>query len=407
VISVEEALDRVMARVEVLGDERAELGGALHRALAEPIAADRDMPPWPNSSMDGYAVRSADTREAAPGRPVRLRVAGRVMAGAMPARPVAAGEAFRIFTGAPVPDGADAVIPQEDVSAEGDLVTVPRPVAAGDCVRPRGEDIRRGDALFAPGRRLRAADIGVLAALGRHQVHVVRRPRVAILSTGDEIADLGQVPGPGQIFNSNTYSLMAQVQEAGGEPVNLGVAGDALADIEDRLRGGLGSDMIVASAGMSVGEHDFMRDALARLGAEQHLWLVNMRPGKPIAFATLPRPPKGALPVFGLPGNPVSAMVTFELFVRPAVLRMAGQGGRSRPLVTAVALAPIVNRGERRGYLRVSLEPAGGGLGARLTGDQGSGILRSMVSADGLAVVPGNTTIDQGRPVDVMVLRPD
>jgi molybdopterin molybdotransferase len=407
VISVEEALESVLARVPVLGDERAELIRALHRVLAEPIAADRDMPPWPNSSMDGYAVRSADTREAAAGRPVTLRLAGRVAAGAMPARPVAEGEAFRIFTGAPIPDGADAVIPQEDVNAEGDVVKVARPVARGDCVRPRGEDIRRGDALFAPGRRLRAADIGLLAALGLHQVHVVRRPRIAILSTGDEIADLGQTPGPGQIFNSNTYSLMAQVLEAGGEPVNLGVARDALADIEDRLRGGLSSDMIVTSAGMSVGEHDFVRGALARLGAEQHLWLVNMRPGKPIAFATLPRSSKGALPVFGLPGNPVSAMVTFELFVRPAILRMAGQPGQSRPVVKAVALAPIANPGGRRGYLRVSLEPAGAALGARLTGDQGSGILRSMAAADGLAVLPGNTTIAQGEPVSVMVLRPD
>jgi molybdopterin molybdotransferase len=407
VISVEEALERVLARVDVLGDERVELMGALHRVLAEPIASDRDVPPWPNSSMDGYAVRSADTREATAARPVTLRLAGRVVAGAMPARPMAAGEAFRIFTGAPIPDGADAVIPQENVDAEGDVVRVPSPVPAGDCVRPRGEDIRRGDALFEPGRRLRPADIGLLAGIGRHQVRVVRRPRVAILSTGDEIADLGQAPRPGQIANSNTYSLMAQVLETGGDPVSLGVARDALADIEDRLRGGLGCDIIVVSAGMSVGEHDFVRDALARLGAEQHLWLVNMRPGKPIAFATLPRPPKGALPVFGLPGNPVSAMVTFELFVRPAILRMAGQPGPSRPLVKAVALAPIANPGRRRGYLRVSLEAIGAELGARLTGDQGSGILRSMTAADGLAVVSGDTTIAQGAPLDVIVLRPE
>jgi molybdopterin molybdotransferase len=337
---------------------------------------------------------------------VALRLTGRVAAGAMPEQPVESGEAYRIFTGAPIPTGADAVIPQENVVADGEVVRVSRPVPAGDCVRPRGEDIRRGDAVFAPGRRLRPADIGVLAGLGLHQVRVVRRPRVAILSTGDEIADLGQVPGPGQIANSNTYSLMAQVLEAGGEPVSLGVARDALADIEDRLRGGLGCDVIAVSAGMSVGERDFVRDALARLGAEQHLWLVNMRPGKPIAFATLPRPPKGALPVFGLPGNPVSAMVTFELFVRPAILRMAGEAGPGRPLVKALALAPIANPGGRRGYLRVSLEPTGQGLGARLTGEQGSGVLRSMVAADGLAVVPGDTTIAPGQPVDVMVLRP-
>jgi molybdopterin molybdotransferase len=405
VISVEEALERILARVEVLGDERVELLGALDRVLAEPIASDRDVPPWPNSSMDGYALRSADTREAARGRPVGLRVAGRVMAGAMAARPLAAGEAYRIFTGAPIPDGADAVVAQEDVSVEGETVRVSASVPAGACVRPRGEDMRRGDALLAPGRRLGPADLGLLATLGRHQARVVRRPRVGILSTGDELVDLGGRVGPGQIPNSNTYSLMGQVVESGAEPVNLGVARDRLEEIEDRLRGALACDAIVSSAGVSVGEHDFVKEALARLGAEQHLWLVNMRPGKPITFATIPQPPKGVLPVFGLPGNPVSAMVTFELFVRPALIRMAGGPAQPRPLIDAVALSPIPNPGGRRGYLRVSLERAPGGIGARLTGEQGSAILRSMVAADGLAVVPGNTTIGAGEPVRVMRLR--
>lgn len=263
-----------------------------------------------------------------------------------------------------------------------------------------------GDVLFDPGRQLAPADIGLLATLGRHQVRVTRRPRVGILSTGDEIVDLGGQLGPGQIPNSNTYSLMAQVVETGGEPVNLGVAPDTLAQIEDKLRGGLGCDIVVSSAGVSVGEHDFVKDALSRLGAEQHLWLVNMRPGKPVAFASIPRPPRPPLPVFGLPGNPVSAMVTFELFVRPALVRMSGGPPRPRALVRAVALARIPNPGDRRGYLRVSLERAGAALGARLTGEQGSAILRSMAAADGLAVVPGNTTIEAGQPVDVMRLRP-
>ena len=204
------------------------------------------------------------------------------------------------------------------------MVVIPRRVRVGEYVRPRGEDIKVGETVLGPGRLLGAGEIGLLAALGRARVRVVKRPRVGILSTGDEIADLGTALGPGQIRNSNSYSLMAQVVEAGGEPVLLGVAPDNLEAIETRLAWGLGCDALISSAGVSVGEHDFVKAALARLGAEQHLWLVDMRPGKPIAFSTIPVAQRGAVPVFALPGNPVSAMVTFELFVRPALLRMGG-----------------------------------------------------------------------------------
>jgi len=406
VISVEEALDRILSRVAVLGDERVALTRALHRVLADDVESPRDMPPWPASSMDGYALRSGDTRAAAALSPARLALAGRVPAGAMAERPLRPGEAFRIFTGAPLPEGADAVIPQEDVTAEGGILLVPRPVADGDFVRPRGEDMKRGDRVLERGRILSAADIGMLAAVGRTPVGVVRRPRVGILSTGDELVDLGGRIGPGQIPNSNSYSLIAQVIEAGAVPVSLGIARDRLEDIEARLRLGIGCDLLISSAGVSVGEHDFVKAALERLGAEQHLWLVDMRPGKPIAFSTIPQDGKGALAVFALPGNPVSAMVTFEVFVRPAILRMAGHGRLHRPTITARALAPIANRDRRRGYLRVTLTPADDGYGARLTGTQSSGVLRSMVAADGLAVVPGETTVQTGQPVKVIVLRP-
>jgi molybdopterin molybdotransferase len=405
VISVEEALDRILGRISALGDERVSLVDALGRVLAEPVVAEREIPPWPNSSMDGYAVASADTREAGADRPARLRLGGRVAAGHVAERPLARGEAFRILTGAPLPEGADAVIPQEDVTVEGETVSVPRPVPPGDYVRPRGEDIRPGDRLFEPGRALSPGDIGVLATLGWSRVRVVRRPIVGILSTGDEIVDLGGAIGLGQIPNSNTYSLMAQVREAGADPVNLGVARDRQDEIEARLRWGLGCDLLISSAGVSVGDHDFVKAALAALGAEQHLWLVNMRPGKPITFATLPSPLKGTLPVFGLPGNPVSAMVTFELFVRPAIRRMAGHARVMRPTRVARALAPIANPGRRRGYLRVVLREQGGVLGARLTGEQGSGILRSMAEADGLAVLGGDTMVAAGESVPVIVLR--
>jgi molybdopterin molybdotransferase len=407
VISVEEALDRILSRVTVLGHERVPLTDALHRVLAEDVDSPRDMPPWPASSMDGYALRSADVGAASAAAPARLAVAARVPAGAMAARPLRPGEAFRIFTGAPLPEGADAIVPQEDVREDGGHLVVSARVDAGAFVRPRGEDMKQGERVLERGRVVSAADMGLLATVGRSMVSVIRRPRVGILSTGDELVDLGGRLGPGQIPNSNSYSLIAQVTEAGAEPVSFGIARDHLEDIEARLRWGLGCDLVMSSAGVSVGEHDFVKDALARLGAEQHLWLVDMRPGKPIAFSTIPQEGKGALALFALPGNPVSAMVTFELFVRPAILRMAGHTRLHRPTITARALAPIGNRDRRRGYLRVTLTPDGDGHGARLTGTQSSGVLRSMVAADGLAVVPGATTIEPGQPVKVILLRPN
>ena len=404
-IPVEEARERILSRINGLGLESVELGRSLHRVLAEDLVAALDVPPWPNSSMDGYALRAADTAGASKASPARLAVAGRVAAGGLSDRALAAGEAFRIFTGAPLPDGADGVIPQEDVERDGSALVVPRAVRAGEFVRPRGEDVRSGDTVLQAGRELGAAELGLLATLGRARVRVVKRPVVGILSTGDEIADLGHPLGPGQIPNSNTYSLMAQVEEAGAVPVNLGVARDRLDDIETRLRWGLGCDVVISSAGVSVGEHDFVKEALDRVGAEQHLWLVDMRPGKPIAFATIPAGPKASLPVFALPGNPVSAMVTFELFVRPALRRMGGHARLDRPVIAAQADAPIDNPGRRRGYLRVTLRSTPDGYRARLTGDQGSGILRSMVAADGLAIVPGDTTIPAGAEVKVIQLR--
>ncbi|MBI2218490.1 MAG: molybdopterin molybdotransferase MoeA [Candidatus Rokubacteria bacterium] len=393
-LTVEEALEQILSRTVPLQTERVDLRGALGRALAETIVSRREIPPWRNSSMDGYAVRAEDTGE------VDLAVVGRIIAGTLPSRPLARGEAMRIFTGAPLPDGADAVVPQEDVEASDSRVRLRTRVDPGAYVRPAGEDVRRGDVVLEPGCRLGAAEIGFLAALGYRQVRVVRRPRVAILSTGNELADLGTEPGPGQIPNTNTYSLMAQVLEAGVEPIVLGVAADRLDDIERRLDWGLSADVLLSSAGVSVGELDLVREALVALGAELHLWKVSMRPGKPITFGSL----RGR-PVFGLPGNPVSAMVTFELFVRPALLRMAGHRRLHRPRIAARALARIPNPGSRRGYLRVQLSRDGNEWGARLTGDQGSGILRSMILADGLAVVPGDTVVVPGDTVEVLVLR--
>jgi molybdopterin molybdotransferase len=331
---------------------------------------------------------------------VALKVVGRVEAGSVPARPVGAGEAVRIFTGAPLPDGADAVIPQEDVDAVNGRIDLRRAVDRAAYVRHAGEDVRVGDRVLEPGIVLSAAEIGLLATLGHGQVRVYRRPRVAILSTGNELADLGSEPGPGQIPNTNTYSLTAQVLESGGEPVSLGVAGDRLEAIAERLSAARDADMLVSSAGVSVGDLDLVRKAMVDAGAELHLWQVSMRPGKPITFGSL-----AGHPVFGLPGNPVSAMVTFELFVRPALLKMSGRRRLTRPRVHARALTAIANPGNRRGYLRVRLERDGDGLGARLTGEQGSAILRSMVIADGLAVIDPDTTVAVGASVEVILLR--
>jgi molybdopterin molybdotransferase len=394
-LTVEEALDAILARVSTLGTERVDVVGAWGRVLAEPVVSRREIPPWPNSSMDGYAVRAEDTGQGA-----ALALVGRVEAGGLPSRAIGRGDAMRIFTGAPLPEGADTVVPQEDVDARDDRIALRGAFERAAYVRERGEDVRVGDRVLEPGALLTAAEVGLLATLGHGQVRVYRRPRVAILSTGNELADLGTEPGPGQIPNTNTYSLMAQVLEAGADPISLGVARDGLEAIEERVRAARDADVLVSSAGVSVGELDFVRDALTNAGAELHLWRVSMRPGKPITFGSLE-----GRPVFGLPGNPVSAMVTFELFVRPALLKLAGRRRLTRPLVNARALAPVANPGSRRGYLRVQLERIEEGLGARLTGEQGSAILRSMVLADGLAVVPPDTTVPAGGSLEIILLR--
>jgi molybdopterin molybdotransferase len=394
-LSVEEAREQILSRVRPLATERVDLLAALGRVLAESARSTRVIPPWPNSSMDGYAVRAADTRAGA-----ALTVVGGIAAGTLPDRPVGPGEAMRIFTGAPLPGGADAVVPQEDVEAADRRVTLRGGTKRGAYVRPAGEDLRIGDLVLEAGTVLGPAEIGLLATLGRSQIEVTRRPRVAVLSTGSELADLGAEPGPAQIPNANTYSLMAQVMEAGGVAINLGVAPDRLDVIGERIRRGREADVLVSSAGVSVGDLDLVREALVAAGAELHLWKVNMRPGKPITFGSLE-----GRPVFGLPGNPVSAMVTFELFVRPALLALQGRRRLDRPRVQAVAAGTTTNHGSRRGYLRVSLEAREGRWHARLTGDQGSGILRSMVQADGLAVLAGDTTIEAGDEVEVIVMR--
>ena len=401
-LSVAEALERVLTGVSVLDRESVPLAMALGRVLAEPVVAGREIPPWDNSSMDGYAVRGADTRSASAGRPVTLTVVGEVTAGTVAKREVGPGQAYRILTGAPLPPGSDAVVPQEEVRRDGEEVILERPVQPGAYVRPRGEDIRPGDRMLEPGTVLRPAALGVLAALGHARVDVYRRPVVAVLSTGDELVEPEAPLGPGQIPDSNTYTLGGLVTEAGGVPLRLGIARDRREELVERFRKGLEADVLVSSAGVSVGDRDFVRDAVETLGARLDFWKVNMRPGKPLTFGRV-----GKRLFFGLPGNPVSCMVTFELFVRPVLRRLGGHQVLDRPRVRARALQPIDNPGSRPGYLRVRLEPLAGGWGARPTGEQGSAILRSMLLADGLAVLPGDTRIPVDGELEVILLLSD
>jgi molybdopterin molybdotransferase len=320
-----------------------------------------------------------------------LRVTGDISAGVQPGAPVAAGTAKRIMTGAPLPAGADAIVPVEDTDewprADGaplpEAVAVRRAVAPGDYVRPAGQDVRAGEVVLAAGRVLRAADIGVLAALGRARVRVRRRPRVAILSTGDELVPVESRTGPAQIRNSNSYALAALVREAWGEPLDMGIARDDAQEVRARLRAAqaAGADLLLSSAGVSVGTRDVIREVLAEEGALD-FWRVNVRPGKPLAFGHY-----GGLPFVGLPGNPVSAMVTFELLVRPALLKMGGRSGAERPRVAATLVAPLTSDG-RESYLRAVVTRTAHGYQAELTGDQGSAIMTSLVKANALLVVP-------------------
>ncbi|MEK7786538.1 MAG: gephyrin-like molybdotransferase Glp, partial [Chloroflexota bacterium] len=334
-LSVSEALTRILANFQTLGSEVFPSEIAVGRVLAETIRASLDLPPFPNSSMDGYAVRAADVRAATTQSPATLAVIGDVPAGILPTLKVKPGTAARIMTGAHLPDGADAVIPIEATDDQRSSLGGPVPasvriiksVDAGAYVRQAGEDVRAGDVVLSPGTALRPYDLGVLAALGRAEVRVVRRPRVAVLSTGDELVDVDQLPGPGQIRNVNSYTLAALVRKYGGEPVLLGVAPDDLEAVSQKLRSAVeqGVEVILSSAGVSVGAYDVVKSAVERDGALE-FWKVNMRPGKPLAYGRV-----GGIPFFGLPGNPVSAIVGFEIFVRPAILKLGGHARLDKP----------------------------------------------------------------------------
>ncbi len=406
-MSVEQALEHILNTVHVLEPERVSLLQAMGRVLTETVTADRDIPPLTNSAMDGYAVRGADLEQAE--FPVRLRVVGEIAAGYVSTVQVTPGTAVRIMTGAPVPDGADTVARFEDTRQDGDWVEVLVPYVSGTNVRPAGEDVRAGQAVLKPGMVLRPQEIGMLAAVGQTEVAVVRRPRVAILATGDEVVPPDQPPGPGQIRDANSYAVAAQVQAFGGIPILLGVARDQEALVRQGMWDALdrGADFIITSGGVSVGDFDLVKQVLAAEG-EMHFWSLNMKPGRPLAFGVVDGPSAGSgrsVPLMGLPGNPVAAMLSTELFGRPAIMKMQGVPQWPRPTVQARLSRPIKRQDDRRRYIRVRLHETNTGYEATRTGDQGSGILNSMVEADGLAVIPeGAGPLDTGAEVEVLLL---
>ena len=386
-LGVAEASARILAGIEPLGVERVALLDAAGRVLATPVTAPLTLPAWDNSAMDGYAVRAADIERASEQAPVSLRVLESVQAGEFPSRPVEAGTAIRIMTGAPVPDGADSVVRVEDTNGATDVVVITSARDVRRNIRPRGEDIEAGVVVLDRGAPLGAAQIGVLASVGAASVDVYRRPRVAFMSSGDEIVDLDrfhEALAGRKVVTSNSYTLHTLIRAAGGEPLNLGIARDDPADLRERMQRAVGCDLLITSAGMSAGEYDYVRTVLAELGVTLDVWKVRMRPGAPLGFGRL-----HGMPWIGLPGNPVSTMVTFELFVRPVLRRMQGHTRLFRRPV-AVTLEEPVNIGARlTHFLRAIVSVReDGSLGARLTGPQGSGILTSMSLANALLVVP-------------------
>jgi molybdopterin molybdotransferase len=386
-LSVPEASARILEHIEPLSTERVPLLDSLGRVLADSVRAPMTLPAWDNSAMDGYAVRASDIDAASQERPVRLRVLETVAAGAFPTHRVSDGEAIRIMTGAPLPEGADTVVRVEDTDAGTNDVLVRDARDARRNIRPRGEDFREGDPVVDAGTVLGAAQIGVLASVGRTMVDVYRRPRVAILGSGDELVDLDrfhEVLAGRKIVSSNGYTLHALVRDAGGEPVNLGIARDDPVSLRDHLARSDGCDLLITSAGVSVGEFDYTREVVSALGAEMKFWRVRMRPGAPLGFGIL-----GGMPWIGLPGNPVSAMVTFELFVRPVVRRMLGHTRLFRRPVAVILEEPVHIGARLTHFLRCVVTTRDDGVvTARLTGPQGSGILTSMSRANALLVVP-------------------
>ena len=411
-LSVEQAYERVMARFQTLEFEEKALLDCMGQVLAEDIKSPLALPPLANSGMDGYALRHSDIVGASHENPKNLEVVGIVAAGHMPNRTVGPGTAIRIMTGAPIPDGADTVVPFEETDEverkrEGkplDNVAVFADMPTGCNVRPAGEDISEGTLVLERGIIVRAAEIGVIASLGMDSIKVIRRPIVAVLATGDELETAGTPLSDGKIYDSNSFSVAASIADAGGIPKILGIARDSLTDLTTKLEATSGCDLVVTSAGVSKGDYDIVKDVLNQKG-EMNFWSVRMRPAKPLAFGQLNDLEGRIIPLMGLPGNPVSAMVAFEMFARPAIRIMLGKKKKPRPMVGGVLTGAIKNEDGRRVYARVEVEFKDGEYRATPTGPQGSNILTSMSKANGLAICPEDLAgKDAGEQVQIIML---
>ena len=384
-ISVEAALEKILSHIQPLGFEKVSLLESQGRVIAEDIYASRDIPPLDNSGMDGYAVRYVDIQQASSSQPVRLEIIEDLPAGSVSKKTLEKGQAIRIMTGAPIPRGADAVVQVEDTTKEDRFAQIFRAVPFGENIRRAGEDVGKGDRVISKGDLIRPAEVGMLASVGRSFVSVFQRPLVAILCTGEELVDVDGRLDEAKIVSSNSYTLAAQVKDSGAIPIQLGIARDRKEDIEEKLRQGIRADVLISSAGISVGDYDLVRDVLKDLGMEMVFWKVAMKPGKPLAFGTI-----AGKPAFGLPGNPVSSMVSFEQFVRPSLLKMMGHHQLFRPTIEAILKEDIQKEPGRRHYIRALVSFEKDRYFVTTTGAQGSGILRSMVKANGLVVIPEN-----------------
>jgi len=386
-ISFEEALSRILKTIVPLDLEKVNILDALGRVIGVDVYANRNIPPKDNSAMDGYAVRRKDTVKASRENPAVLTVIEDIPAGTIPRKTVGPGEAARIMTGAPIPAGADAVIRMEDTETNEQTVKIFVEAGKGLDIRSAGDDVLEGERVIRQGDVIRPAEIGMLAALGRSFISVCQKHLVAILATGDELVDIDGNPSPWQIISSNSYSVSAQVLECGGIPLQLGIARDNREDLAAKFKAAMRADIIISSGGVSVGDHDLVKDIMKEAGNDMEFWQVAMRPGKPLAFGSM-----GGIPAFGLPGNPVSSMVSFEQFVRPSILKMMGHKKLFRKTVKATAREDITKQKGTKHFIRCSVEYEEGKYSATTTGKQESGILKSMVRANGLIVLPENST---------------